>query len=72
MGYVRAATGVSTATIEMKVPNKPNASAPYNRVIIGEKAMVIACAIIEPEDAIITLRLNGLLNILRNIFLNLI
>ena len=58
MGYVKAAIGANTVTIAVKIPNRPNASGPYRRVIKGENATVMAWAPAVPVATTTTLRMN--------------
>src|SRR5699024_12529472 len=68
IGYVSAAIGATILTIAIKVPIKPYASGPYNRVIIGDKALAIIWAAAVPLANIMTFRTNGFLLNFINLF----
>ena len=56
--------GMNTVAMAMNMPCRPNASGPYKRVIMGAKAIVMACAPAVPEATTATFRTNWLLYVL--------
>src|SRR5690625_1634545 len=58
IGYVKAAIGIIILVSAVKVPKTPNASGPYNLVIIGDNNKDNAWAPTAPDATINTFRTN--------------